>query len=182
MHKEYVLKDNSSILIRQASIADALELNQLALTTFSTAEHVLTTSNEFVAKSTVEAQEYRIAEYLAQEGWLILVVVQNGKLIGNLDFKNGGGERTQHTGEFGMSVHPDYQNKGVGKCLLISLLDWAKTNPLIEKVKLSVFTNNEPAIHLYKKLGFIKEGELHSEVKMETGMYVNLYEMYKMVK
>lgn len=182
MHKECVLKDNSSILIRQATVADALELNQLALTTFSTAEHVLTTSNEFVAKSTEEAQKYRISEYWEQAGWVILVAVQNGKLIGNLDFKNGGRERTQHTGEFGMSVHPDYQNKGVGKHLLTTLLDWAKTNPMIEKVKLSVFTNNKPAIYLYEKLGFIKEGELHSEVKMETGMYVNLYEMYKMVK
>lgn len=182
LQQEYTLKDNSTIIIRQATVADALALNELALTTFSTAEHVLTTTNEFVAKSTEEAQQYRITEYIEQEGWVILLAVQNGQLIGNLDFRNGGQLRNQHTGEFGMSVHPNYQNKGVGKHLLTALLDWAKANPLIEKVKLSVFTNNEPAIYLYKKLGFIKEGELQSEVKMETGMYVNLYEMYKIVK
>ncbi|MCP4441328.1 MAG: GNAT family N-acetyltransferase [Aureispira sp.] len=182
MFKEYTLKDNSTIIIREGILSDALALNELAMTTFSTAEHVLTTPNEFIPKSTEEAQQLRITEYTIQEGWVLLVAEHDGQLIGNIDFTNGRCVRNQHTGEFGMSVHPDYKNKGVGKHLLAALLDWAKANPLIEKVKLRVFTNNKPAVHLYEKLGFIKEGELHCEVKMETGMYIDLYEMYKMVK
>jgi RimJ/RimL family protein N-acetyltransferase len=45
----------------------------------------------------------------------------------------------------------------VGTALLQALLEWAESSPVIEKVCLDVFATNEPAIRLYKNLGFIEE-------------------------
>jgi ribosomal protein S18 acetylase RimI-like enzyme len=41
--------------------------------------------------------------------------------------------------------------------LLQALVEWAEANPLIEKLRLAVLANNETAIGLYRKLGFVEE-------------------------
>ncbi|MCO7126428.1 GNAT family N-acetyltransferase [Sporolactobacillus shoreicorticis] len=38
------------------------------------------------------------------------------------------------------------------------MIEWAKANPLIEKVASGVFSTNEAAIHLYKSMGFMEDG------------------------
>ena len=65
----------------------------------------------------------------------------------------------KHKGDFGITVHDDYQNKGLGKILTQYMLDIARERGL-KKVTLGVVVHNERAIHLYEKLGFVKEGLL----------------------
>ncbi len=56
-----------------------------------------------------------------------------------------------------MSVAQEYRNLGVGRALLKILLNWAKDNPIIEKVYLEVFAKNTAAIALYKKVALLKK-------------------------
>ena len=68
--------------------------------------------------------------------------------------------RMKHSGELGLSLLKKYWNIGVGKALLVYLIDWAKTDGKLKKINFHVKESNDSGIHLYKKLGFIEEGRL----------------------
>jgi len=68
-----------------------------------------------------------------------------------------------------------------GTALLQALLEWAESNTAIEKVCLDVFAINEPAIRLYKKLGFIEEGRRARDIKRGPEDYVDTVTMCRFV-
>jgi len=53
--------------------------------------------------------------------------------------------------------------------------------PAYEKVCLGVFSTNEWAVALYKKMGFIEEGRKFKEFKLDNGDYVDDILMYQFV-
>ena len=65
----------------------------------------------------------------------------------------------QHRAEFGITVHDDYQNKGLGSQLTGYMIEIARSMGL-KKVDLMVVALNERAINVYKKHGFVVEGHL----------------------
>ena len=80
-----------------------------------------------------------------------------------------------------MSVRAEWRRMGVGRALLQSLLDWAEASQPIEKVGLAVFSDNLPAIGLYKMFGFIEEGRQLKHIKMGPNEYQDLILMYRFV-
>ena len=69
----------------------------------------------------------------------------------------------KHKASFGITVHDDFQNKGLGKILTQYILDIAKERGM-KKVTLGVVVHNERGIHLYEKMGFVKEGLLKMDL------------------
>ena len=61
------------------------------------------------------------------------------------------GERNTHI--FLLYVAPEYRRQGIGKALMNHAENWAK-NRGYKSMSLQVFTNNQPAINLYEKLGY----------------------------
>lgn len=53
-----------------------------------------------------------------------------------------------------IAVHPDYRNQGIATELLNNLLVGCKKEHGTKNLLLEVRVSNEPAINLYKKLGF----------------------------
>lgn len=87
----------------------------------------------------------------------------------------------KHAASFGITVHDDYQNRGLGKILTQYMLDIAKERGLV-KVRLSVVAHNERAIRLYEEMGYENEGL----IKMEhwnpvLGRYCDAYNMGKIL-
>lgn len=80
-----------------------------------------------------------------------------------------------------MLILNEYRGLGIGKRLLEQLLKWAELNPHIEKISLGVFSTNESAIALYKKMGFVEEGRKINEIKLNDKQYIDDVLMYKMV-
>ncbi len=181
MRQSFTLQDGTVLMIREVTFNDALGINHLGTMIFSSTDQVLTSPEEFRKDGTFENQLKRIKNYSEAAGKCIFVAEIEGRIVGMIDFWNGHRKRIEHTGEFGMGVHPDYRNKGIGKCLIEMLLKWAKENPMIEKVKLGVFSTNARGIHLYTKMGFVEEGRKVNEVKTEEGKYIDVIEMYKCV-
>ena len=62
-----------------------------------------------------------------------------------------------------------------------ALLAWAKQSKFCEKLNLKVNEDNGSAIFLYEKLGFVKEGLLINDMKID-GVYINSVFMGKMIK
>ena len=49
------------------------------------------------------------------------------------------------------------RRQGIGRALLQAAIDWARDSG-VRKLELHVFPWNEPAIKLYERFGFVREG------------------------
>ena len=78
-----------------------------------------------------------------------------------------------------MSVRDDWQGKGAGTALMQAAIDLADKWLNLSRLELEVYTDNEPAIRLYKKFGFVIEGTL-IRYAYRDGQYVDTYAMARL--
>lgn len=165
--------------IRLATVGDAPEMLALHRKILQEPYYFVTRLEEF--NRSLEQQILWIEDKQTNEREVVFVAEENEKVIGWLYFQSPRRVLLQHTGTFFMMVDEDYRQQGVGSKLLKQLLKWARENPLIEKVSLSVFSINEPAVELYKKAGFVVEGRKVKEFKIDDDQYIDDILMYKFV-
>ena len=97
------------------------------------------------------------------------------QIIGDASLKFNPQEALKHKAELGITVHDEYQNMGIGTALVKHLLNIARMKKL-RKVWLQVNTDNDIAVHIYKKAGFQIEGKLCKE-RYIKGKYRDEYRM-----
>jgi len=116
------------------------------------------------------------------EGTFNLLVCVEDEIIGQLGlhtFPNH--PRRRHAGQIGMAVRDDWQGKGAGSALMRAAIDLADKWLNLTRLELDVYTDNEPAIRLYKKFGFVIEGTLVNYAYRD-GQYVDTYTMARLRK
>jgi len=84
-----------------------------------------------------------------------------------------------HSCSFGMVIHQKYQRQGWGQLLLKDTIRFAQQIGK-EKIWLHVYAFNKPAIKLYKKHGFKKEGAFKKE-EYKNGHYVDVLSLAKFI-
>jgi RimJ/RimL family protein N-acetyltransferase len=178
--KKSVTRDGREVVIRRPTENDAASIIKYSKILFASTDQVLTTIDEY--SITVENEKIWINNFNQDQDALVLIAEVNAEIIGLLFFMPNSKKKNAHTGEFGVSVHPDLQRQGVGKLLIETLLVWAKENARIEKVYLNVFASNKHAIRLYHQLGFIEEGRHIKAVRQMNGEYVDVLQMYTFTK
>lgn len=109
-------------------------------------------------------------------GCVEFVAVCDGKAVGHLGILLNTNPRRKHVASFGIAIHADYQGKGVGTAMMAELVRLADHWLNLVKIELSVFTDNEAAIALYHKFGFVMEGESRYDV-FRQGEYAHSYRM-----
>jgi ribosomal protein S18 acetylase RimI-like enzyme len=86
------------------------------------------------------------------------VAEENGRIVGWCDVTPGSAAvGMAHVGRLGMGVLTGYRGRKVGRRLINATVEKARMLGL-EKIELGVFSSNEPAIALYRSLGFQEEG------------------------
>lgn len=75
-----------------------------------------------------------------------------------------------------MMVRDDWQGKGIGTALMQAVVDLADKWLNLVRLELDVFIDNEPAIKLYKEIGFQIEGTRIAEA-FRDGKYVDTFAM-----
>jgi putative acetyltransferase len=102
-----------------------------------------------------------------------LLAVVDERVVGmvNIDtFPNR--PRRKHAGAIGISVHEEWQGKGVGSALMRAILDLADNWLNLTRLELEVYADNEAAIHLYERFGFEVEGTMRQHA-FRDGSYVD---------
>lgn len=123
----------------------------------------------------VEMWRKRLAE--PPEGAFGLVACVENEIVGQLTIHtNPSRPRRRHAGGIGMAVRDDFQGKGVGTAILRAATDMADNWLNILRLELEVYTDNKPAVRLYKKCGFEIEGTLKRH-SFRAGQYVDVYTM-----
>ena len=126
----------------------------------------------------VERWRQRLAE--PGEGGYNLVAVVGGKVVGMLSLHTFPARpRRHHAAALGMSVHADWQGKGVGTALMRAGVDLADNWLGLTRLELEVYTDNEAAVRLYERFGFEREGLLRQHAYRD-GRYVDSYVMARL--
>lgn len=114
-----------------------------------------------------------------------VAVTQNSfneeQIIGSAGITIFPNPRLRHSASVGIMVHKDYQDKGVGTELMKAIIDIADNWLMLIRVELTVFADNERAIHLYEKFGFQIEGK-KEKAAIRNGQYVDEFIMARISK
>jgi L-phenylalanine/L-methionine N-acetyltransferase len=102
-----------------------------------------------------------------------LVALLGDKIIGDAGLTRLANRRV-HVGSIGMGVHDAHVGKGIGRALLGEVLALADNWFNLRRLELTVYTDNEPAIRLYERNGFVTEGHMR-QFAFRDGSYVDAY-------
>ena len=164
------LDSGESVAIRAAELSDAPGLIDHVHRVAAESDFLATTPGEF--EMSIEQQESYIRRMSETANALCLVAEAGGEIVGVLTFNAGRRERVRHIGELGISVFRDYWGQGIGQSLMTALIDWAPSAG-VTKLTLRVRSDNERAIDLYKRLGFVVEGTQSRGLRV-NGCYYTL--------
>jgi putative acetyltransferase len=104
-----------------------------------------------------------------------IVALRDGRIVGSADINRYKGRRS-HAGGVGIIVHDASHGRGIGTALMAALVDTSDNWLDLKRLELTVFVDNEPAIRLYKKFGFVVEGTRRADA-FRDGKYVDSYQM-----
>jgi RimJ/RimL family protein N-acetyltransferase len=165
-------------MIREISASDAAAFLMLNKELDRETAYMLYEENE--RATTLEQQKKMITTFLKMPNSTILVAEQDGQLVGHLSVIGGSVNRKKHSAYLAIGVLRSYGNQGIGTSLFEKMENWAARSG-IKRVELTVMTHNEPAISLYKKMGFKIEGEKVCSLVVD-GKSVDEYYMGKILK
>ena len=125
--------------------------------------------------SSAERQRQRLIE--PTEGTYTLLACVDEEIIGHLNLQTfPKSPRRKHAGSLGMGVHDDWQGQGIGTKLMKTVINFADKWLNISRLELSVYTDNEAGVHLYRKFGFEIEGTI-KKYGFRDGKFVDVYLM-----
>lgn len=102
-----------------------------------------------------------------------------GRMVGHANLEVQRPSRA-HCAHMGLAVHDAYHGRGVGSALLQALIDCADGSLGLRRIDLTVFSDNAPAIALYRKFGFVEEG-LSRGFAMRDGVLADALHMARVV-
>lgn len=107
---------------------------------------------------------------------LFLVAERDGTVVGNAGLMPMTHVRRRHVMGLGLVVATASKGQGVGSALMQALVDWADQWAQVLRLELTVFSDNEPAIALYRKFGFEIEGT-HRGYALREGEFIDVHTM-----
>jgi putative acetyltransferase len=167
------MKKRSKIEVRAAELSDAEALTRIYANrnAYSQTLQLPLQSTELWRKRLTTNDDTQIA----------LVATVAREVVGNLGLTRFTRPRRAHVGEIGMGVRDDWQGKGVGSALMEAALDLADNWLGLRRIELHVHADNERAIALYRKFGFVVEGT-HRAYAIRNGAYVDSLSMARLIE
>jgi RimJ/RimL family protein N-acetyltransferase len=122
----------------------------------------------------IEAQRNWIKEVTRNSDEAHFLIEHNGKKAGNISIN--GLESEYRKGEFGVSVHPDHQGKGIGTIAVKLIVDYGFETLNRHKIRGGYLEGNEASKRVMEKAGFQEEG-IERDYKYVDGEWKNVHWM-----
>lgn len=107
-------------------------------------------------------------------------VEDNGKLVAKMEVEWDSRKKVRHNAEvYGVYIDPAYRGKGLGIMLMNEVERLAKEHGIM-RLWLDVVVTQEPAMALYRKLGFREIGKTEQSIKVD-GQYHDKLLMEKLI-
>jgi RimJ/RimL family protein N-acetyltransferase len=104
-----------------------------------------------------EPDTRRFVESSLENGNPMTVALAGGQVIGWCDIRREFFPSRAHRGTLGLGLLPEWRGRGVGRRLLEATLAKAR-GAGFKRIELDVHADNQRAIALYEKAGFVREG------------------------
>ncbi|MFL5625153.1 MAG: GNAT family N-acetyltransferase [Ktedonobacteraceae bacterium] len=155
------------IIIRPLRLTDAHDIYELM--------HMpnVLWGTSLVPSTTTDKWQSIVASWVLDERMHTFVAEIQGKVVGTINLQVGT-DRERHVGDIAMAVHDKYQSQGIGKMLMLTVIDLADNWLNLVRLQMDVYTDNEPALRLYKNFEFEIEGRKRLDA-FRGGRYIDSY-------
>jgi RimJ/RimL family protein N-acetyltransferase len=116
------------------------------------------------------SEAFFIGEMIRGEDGLALVAEAAAEVIGNVLVSVERSVVSNHVGTLSIVVADGWRDVGIGSALVRAALAWAAARGL-EKVQLAVFPDNDRAIAVYERTGFVREGLRRRQYRGDGGTF-----------
>ncbi|WP_437752822.1 N-acetyltransferase family protein [Sorangium sp. So ce1389] len=97
-------------------------------------------------------------EPLWGRAWLLRASEPRARVIGHIELRGGRVRSENHRAVVAMGILGPYTGQGHGRRLLETAIAWARDRARLSYLDLGVFSNNERALRLYTRMGFVPIG------------------------
>ena len=171
--KRIELKSGQVLIIREAQKKDASRILDYVERIAGETDFLNIGPGDF--NMSFEDEEKYILSCLESTTAFFIIAEIAGMFAGCITFKGGDKPRIQHVGDFGCSVLKEFWKLGIGSTLLETLIEWAKSSGIIKKLNLRVRLDNDRAIRLYERFGFVREGLTTREHFIDSKFYDSIF-------
>ena len=155
--------DGRAFVLRPARPTDARALARLFSDVRAEGRYLV------VPSTTDDSYEAFFIRELIRDGQaLVLVAEADGEVIGNVLITREPNNQQDHLGTLSICVAQAWRDVGIGSALVAEAQRWALERGLA-KVALSVFPDNERAIAVYRRAGFVHEGLRRQQYRAQGG-------------
>ena len=154
--KTVTLKDGRKCTLRNGEENDGQAVLANFILTHEQTDYLLTYPDENTM--TAEQEGRFLQERTDSDNGIELLAEIDGAVVGLAGFGAvGSKEKLRHRADFGISVDRQYWKLGIGTALMNACIECARKAGY-EQIELSVVAENEPAIAMYRKAGFVEFG------------------------
>lgn len=151
-----MLKDGRDCILRNGAKSDGPAALANFILTHEQTDYLLTYPDENTM--TAEEEGRFLQEKTESENEIEIIAEVYGKVAGLAGIEAAGNkEKIRHRAEFGISIDRRYWNIGIGTALTKACIECARKAGY-EQLELNVVAENEAAIALYRKAGFVEFG------------------------
>lgn len=150
------LYNGKTLIMRNACESDGEEVLKVFNQTHSETDYLLTYEDE--NSFTVEDEALFLKEKTESSNEVEIVAVVDGKIVGTAGIEAiGSKDKIKHRADFGISILKEYWGMGIGRRLTEACIECAKKAGY-EQLELQAVAENEHAISMYQKAGFVEYG------------------------
>ena len=155
-HQVIILKNGIECCLRNGMESDGQAVLDNFNLTHSETDYLLTYPDE--NSFDVIQESHFLKEKSESKNEIEIVAVVDNVVVGTAGIESIGSKyKVRHRAEFGISVVRKYWGLGIGKALLTSCIECAKTAGY-NQLELKVVAENERAVSMYERAGFVECG------------------------
>lgn len=151
-----ILKNGKECYLKSCSAKDGEAVLSVFLAMRSETDYLLSYVDENTF--TIELEAEFLQEKFESENEIEIGAFVDGRLVGTAGISSVGAYfKIKHRADFGISVLKEYWGLGIGGALTDACVECARKAGYTQ-LELSVVSENQSAVALYKKKGFIEHG------------------------
>ncbi len=155
-------RDGRRWTLRSARPTDARGLAQLFAAVRDEGRWLLTPPSAVSEPS----EAFFIGEMIRGGGGLALVAEADGEVIGNVLVSMERNAVSSHVGTLSIVIDEAWRDVGIGTAMVRAAQAWSHERK-VGKLALAVFPDNERAIAVYERCGFVREGVRRQQYRVE---------------
>ncbi len=175
--REIRLKDGRTCVLRPAAPEDAEELIEYMKRTAGETEYLLRYPDE--VNYTPEQEREILGRILEDPSSAMMTAEVEGRIAGNGSVSGVGGKRkVRHRCALAIALYRAYWGLGIGKAMIGFLGELAGQMGYAQ-MDLEAAAENERAIALYRRCGFVESGRRHRALRFGDGSFHDEVLMYR---